>query len=68
VLKKHHQTLFSPSLSDEKIKAINELEFGTLGKIFLEFEETIYPENVMYYAGLWTEKDLRDVQGTDKEW
>lgn len=39
VLKKQHLTLFTPKLPQKKVTAIDNTAFGTLGKIFLEFEE-----------------------------
>jgi monoamine oxidase len=68
ILKKCHETLFTPSLPNTKIDAINGLEFGTAGKFFLEFEEKLIPDDVSYYAYLWSEADLTAIRGTDKEW
>ncbi|TRY78224.1 hypothetical protein TCAL_04246 [Tigriopus californicus] len=38
VLKAHHPTLFSPPLPKAKVEAIQSVEFGTVNKIYLEFE------------------------------
>lgn len=71
VLKDRHQTLFTPSLPDYKIKAIENIGFGTLGKIFLEFSEPFWPTDVSDWVGyvfLWTAADLSVIEATDKEW
>lgn len=68
VLKARHRTLFTPLLPDEKVKSIESLGFGTLGKVFLEFEEKFFPADVKHYILLWSEADLKEVRGTDREW
>lgn len=66
VLQAHHSSLFDPQLPCDKIKAIENIKFGTLDKIFLEFEEPFWVKNV--YTFFWTDEDLKDIFGTDKEW
>ena len=71
VLKKHHETLFIPQLPEVKRKAIECIGFGTIGKIYLEFEKTFWPTDVNVWCGysfLWSQTDLEEVCGTDKEW
>ncbi|XP_070491018.1 spermine oxidase-like [Chironomus tepperi] len=71
VLKDIYRTLFSPQLPKPMIRAINLMGFGIIGKIFLEFDEPFWPvndDNWVGYGFLWTEEDLRDLKGTDKEW
>lgn len=68
VLRKCYENLFKPSLPEEKVKAINGVDFGTLDKIFLEFEEKLIPEHVTMYGALWSKEDFNAVKGTDKEW
>lgn len=71
VLKDRHQTLFTPSLPENKIKAIENIGFGTLGKIFLEFEKPFWILNendLLLYPVIWTDEDLDLIRGTDKEW
>lgn len=41
-LKRNHKTLFTPSLSQDKINAINRIGFGTVDKVFIEFEENVF--------------------------
>ena len=44
ILKKQ-SILFNPELSDTKIKSINNIGFGTLNKIIVEFEEVYWEED-----------------------
>lgn len=67
-LKANYETLFTPRLSDAKIEAIESIGFGTLGKVFFEFKERIFQNDERCLVFLWSESDLADVRGTDKEW
>lgn len=70
-LKKHHQTLFTPPLPAKKINAIEHIGYGTLGKLFLEFEEPFWPpkfEDWAAYMLLWTKADKEKMIGTEREW
>jgi len=45
-LKRYHSGLFVPSLPSSKAEVINTLRFGTVNKIFLEFETPFWdPKN-----------------------
>ena len=71
VLKARHQSLFTPSLPQSKIKTIENIGYGTLGKVFLEFEKpfwSLHDKEMRVYPLLWTDEDLRLIKGTDKEW
>lgn len=71
VLKARHETLFTPQLPADKINAIEKIAFGTLEKVFLEFEEPFWPTNStewVQYSILWTQEDIIAVTGTDREW
>lgn len=71
VLQAHHKLLFTPMLPEKKVKAIENIQFGTLGKVFLEFEEPFWRKlnnNFKVCAFLWTKEDLDEIVGTDKEW
>jgi len=71
VLKKNHEKLFTPQLPQKKVKAIESSGFGTLGKIFLEFDKPFWPADVADWVGytfLWKAEDLQKVRGTDREW
>lgn len=68
VLQRYHKTLFTPMLPYYKIKAIENMKFGTLGKVFLEFEKPFWNNDFAMYLFLWTQEDLNQIIGTDKEW
>lgn len=68
VIRARYESLFNPSLPDEKVEAIHGVAFGTFGKVFLEFEENFFPEGVHSFVVLWNEYDLKEVRGTDREW
>ena len=36
---------FIPSLTDQKIKAINDIGIEDVGKLFIRFNKTIFPNN-----------------------
>ncbi len=42
VLKKSSRQLFDPPLPEQKLKAIDQIGFGTVNKIFLQFESPIF--------------------------
>lgn len=70
-LKAHYHTLFTPPLPAKKINAIEHTGFGTLGKIFLEFEEPFWPSDVETWGAyffLWKQEDRESVAGTEREW
>lgn len=70
-LKEHHRTLFTPQLPAKKINAIENTGFGTLGKIFLEFEEPFWPTDIDKWGAyffLWKQGDKDNITGTEKEW
>jgi monoamine oxidase len=71
VLKARHATLFTPRLPAVKVKAIENIGFGTLGKIFLEFDAPFWSldaEKFVAYSFLWTDEHLKNVKSTDRAW
>lgn len=68
VLKQNHTTLFTPRLPARHITAIETLGYGTLGKIFLEFEKPFWPNDWVGYSLLWSKSDIESLRGSDKEW
>lgn len=68
VLKDRYGTLFVPKLPAPKIKAIENLGFGTFGKVFLEFEEPFWSSGTISFTLLWTAEDLEAIKETDREW
>lgn len=69
-LKKTHLTLFTPSLPAKKINAIDNVGFGGVGKIFLEFAKPFWPSEKYWgaYNFLWKESDKNQLVGTEREW
>lgn len=45
VLKAQHKTLFKPELPAFKVNSIENIDFGTLNKIPLEFEQPFWPHD-----------------------
>ncbi|KAL7017829.1 hypothetical protein ACKWTF_010546 [Chironomus riparius] len=71
VLKKYHESLFSPALPQQKILAIKNYGFGTVGKVFLEFEHPFWLEQgkpFLAYEFLWLEQDKKEAKSTNREW
>ena len=62
VLKAKAESLFEPKLPDRTLEAIEKLGFGTVDKIFVEFEETWWdPKKVgSGFAFLFTEMGQKD--------
>ena len=51
VLKADHEELFHPNLDEQKIQAINNMGFGNLGKIFLEWDQPWWSGNQVIITG-----------------
>lgn len=71
VLKSRYAELFTPNLPAEKIKAIENTGFGTLDKIFIEYDTPFWPKNDKKfgsYAFIWKKSDLDAVKGTQRAW
>lgn len=71
VLQNCHKNLFNPMLPESKVKAIESIAVGTLGKVFLEFEEQFWHsdnDKFIMYAFLWAKEDLKEIIDTDREW
>lgn len=71
VLKDRHGTLFTPQLPPWKVQAIDNSEYGSLEKIFLEFDRPFWFEidnNFAQFSILWTPEDISALVGTDREW
>lgn len=71
VLKASHTTLFQPALPSRKVSAIQHMEYGTLEKIILVYQQPFWPANDpnwVQYSILWTPEDRAALAGTDREW
>jgi spermine oxidase len=52
-LKKHHYELFNPKLPLNKIKAIENLGFGCVNKVFVVFENSVLKKGGVGLQILW---------------
>ncbi|CAG9809765.1 unnamed protein product [Chironomus riparius] len=71
VLKKYHESLFTPALPEQKVLAIKLYGFGAAGKIFLEFDESFWIEEgepFVAYQFLWLDADKEEVKAANREW
>lgn len=70
VLKRTAQDLFEPSLPAYKLEAINRLMFGTVDKIFLEYERPFLNPGVSEVMLLWDDGQLPEIEREDisKTW
>lgn len=70
VLKEKHSTLFCPSLPTDKIRAITDLGFGYVGKIFLEFEQRFWPSDEYSLPLIWEDKenDKKEAETANCPW
>lgn len=62
VLKKHHLRLFEPILPTWKIVAIEGLTYGTVDKIYIEFEQSFWPNSWNGISLLWKPDQLKEIQ------
>lgn len=71
VLKERHMTLFQPTLPTWKIQAIQSMEYGSLEKVFLQYQQPFWPVNDaswVQFSILWSRDDIAQVRGTEREW
>ncbi|KAH8244627.1 hypothetical protein KR026_001852 [Drosophila bipectinata] len=66
VLKKSHRTLFDPVLPQYKQESIENLMFGTVDKIFLEYERPFLSADISEVMLLWDD-DKRDMNSSEEE-
>ncbi|XP_059062083.1 spermine oxidase-like [Achroia grisella] len=66
VLQERHNTLFNPSLPEEKINTINNLQLAVLGKIYIEFEKSWFSKTANFTV-LWRDEDKTKF-GEDEKW
>ncbi|XP_032664447.1 spermine oxidase [Odontomachus brunneus] len=65
VLKRTAQDMFEPSLPAHKLEAIDRLMFGTVDKIFLEYERPFLNPSVSEVMLLWDDGRLSEVEKGD---
>lgn len=58
VLKQNHEAMFSPSLPEEKVLAIEKLGISTTDKIFLEYEEPFWSPECNSIQFVWEDEAL----------
>jgi spermine oxidase len=69
VLKDRHDKLFTPNLPKEKVEFIENSGYGTLDKIFLEFDKPFWnTEDFNFTYLVWTKSDLDEIMLTEKQW
>lgn len=67
VLKQNHQTLFEPQLPQYKLESIDHLLFGTVDKIFLEYDRPFLNKDISEVMLLWdTDDDVNT--SVEKTW
>ena len=68
ILKRHHETLFTPKLPQPLVEAIQEISFGTIDRIKLDFEEPFWDLNNPGIMFLWNEENEDSVEVNRKNW
>ncbi|KAG5672866.1 hypothetical protein PVAND_002955 [Polypedilum vanderplanki] len=63
VLKLNHLKLFTPQLPANKVKALNALKFGAIGKVFIEFERQFWSDDWLGLTLLWNEGNIKKIKG-----
>ncbi|KFM64622.1 Spermine oxidase, partial [Stegodyphus mimosarum] len=60
-LKENMDTFFSPSLPENKIKALYNIGFGTMDKIFLIFDEPFWTSDDHGFQIIWANEDEKSI-------
>lgn len=70
VLKDSHETLFEPKLPTYKLESIDRLLFGTVDKIFLEYDRPFLNKDISEVMLVWdtTIPDAVDSEDIEKYW
>lgn len=68
VLKDTHKTLFEPGLPQYKVESIEHLLFGTVDKIFLEYDRPLLNKDISEVMLIWDATDDNDADGLEKNW
>lgn len=67
-LKAQAATFFSPSLPKEKMEAIAKLGFGNIGKVFLQYEEAFWENDVSHINFIWDDDSVTSVCTNQTQW
>lgn len=67
VLKQNHEVMFSPSLPEDKVLAIEKLGISTTDKIFLEYEEPFWSPECNSIQFVWEDEAQLEQQGYPEE-
>ncbi|XP_076845727.1 polyamine oxidase (exo-N4-amino) 1 isoform X2 [Brachyhypopomus gauderio] len=67
-LKDQAATFFNPSLSLEKMEAINKLRFGNIAKIFLEYDQAFWDSDVSRISLIWDDDSVASISTSTAEW
>ena len=67
VLKENAHNMFKPSLPSEKLTSISKLGFGTVDKIYLEFEEVFWEEDCAGIQLAWVPQHDVEIDCKDQE-
>ncbi|KAJ2950554.1 hypothetical protein O0L34_g8798 [Tuta absoluta] len=65
VLKERYEDLFSPTLPDEKVTAIEKLQIGVIAKTIFSFDEAWWSEKSFYKGLFWKDEDLKTIPSED---
>uniref|UniRef100_A0A182Y2A2 Amine oxidase domain-containing protein n=1 Tax=Anopheles stephensi TaxID=30069 RepID=A0A182Y2A2_ANOST len=68
ILKENHRSMFTPSLPAINRRAISGIHFGTVNKIYLQFDRPIPPEVPNTISLLWYESDLEAIRSSEHGW
>lgn len=61
-LKRFYNSMFLPPVPESKRQAITQLGFGTVNKLYLEFERPFWPPDSAGYSFLWLDDPAADVK------
>lgn len=65
VLKKYHLNLFEPSLPQRKVNSIENMGFGTVNKIYVEFVQPFWDKNWEGISLLWQSDKFQEIRKED---
>lgn len=60
--------IFTPQLPVSKKRAIEQISFGAVGKIFISFKRKFWSDDWLGLSLLWRDEDLKEIEGTKNSW